>query len=305
MKFNLCLSALMALTLAMPANVSAAGKLKPKKEISVQLYSVRSILDGVNQDGNAEAKYIDILHKLASMGYTSVEAANYDQGRGTFYGRTPAQFKSDVEKAGMRVLSSHTGHGLSSEELASGDFTPSLNWWRKCIADHKAAGMKYIVCPWMDVPKTLKDLATYCRYYNEVGRMCKAEGMAFGYHNHAHEFQDVEGKKMYDFMLENTDPDLVLFEMDLYWAVRGQVSPVDYFNCYPGRFKLFHVKDDKEIGQSGMVGFDAIFRNADKAGLENAIIEVEQYSMPVEESVKVSIDYLLESSFVKKTYNKK
>ncbi len=295
----------MALTLAMPANVSAAGKLKPKKEISVQLYSVRSILDGVNQDGNAEAKYIDILHKLASMGYTSVEAANYDQGRGTFYGRTPAQFKSDVEKAGMRVLSSHTGHGLSSEELASGDFTPSLNWWRKCIADHKAAGMKYIVCPWMDVPKTLKDLATYCRYYNEVGRMCKAEGMAFGYHNHAHEFQDVEGKKMYDFMLENTDPDLVLFEMDLYWAVRGQVSPVDYFNCYPGRFKLFHVKDDKEIGQSGMVGFDAIFRNADKAGLENAIIEVEQYSMPVEESVKVSIDYLLESSFVKKTYNKK
>lgn len=295
----------MALTLAMPANVSAAGKLKPKKEISVQLYSVRSILDGVNQDGNAEAKYIDILHKLASMGYTSVEAANYDQGRGTFYGRTPAQFKSDVEKAGMRVLSSHTGHGLSSEELASGDFTPSLNWWRKCIADHKAAGMKYIVCPWMDVPKTLKDLATYCRYYNEVGRMCKAEGMAFGYHNHAHEFQDVEGKKMYDFMLENTDPDLVLFEMDLYWAVRGQVSPVDYFNRYPGRFKLFHVKDDKEIGQSGMVGFDAIFRNADKAGLENAIIEVEQYSMPVEESVKVSIDYLLESSFVKKTYNKK
>lgn len=294
----------MALALAVCATVPATGKSKAKKEISVQLYSVRSILDGVNQDGNAEPKYTDILDKLAKMGYTSVEAANYNQERGTFYGRTPTQFKNDVEKAGMRVLSSHTGHNLSAEELSSGDFSPSLKWWRKCIADHKAAGMRYIVCPWMDVPKTLKDLATYCRYYNEVGRMCKAEGMAFGYHNHAHEFQNVEDKRMYDFMLENTDPDLVLFEMDLYWVVRGQASPVDYFNRYPGRFKLFHVKDDKEIGQSGMVGFDAIFRNAGNAGLENAIIEVEQYSLPVEESVKVSIDYLLDAPFVKNTYNK-
>ena len=55
--------------------------------------------------------------------------------------------------------------------------------------------------------------------------------------------------------------------MDLYWVVRGQNSPVDYFNKYPGRFKIFHVKDHREIGQSGMVGFDAIFKNAKTAGV--------------------------------------
>ena len=305
MKFNFYMPALLALVLAMPANMSAAKKAKPKKEISVQLYSVRSILDGVNKDGNADAKYTGILNKLSAMGYSAVEAANYDQGRGTFYGRTPQQFKNDVEKSGMKVLSSHTSHGLSGEELASGDFSKALDWWRKCISDHKAAGMKYIVCPWMDVPKTLKDLSTYCRYYNEIGKMCKAAGMSFGYHNHAHEFQKVEDKVMYDYMLENTDPELVFFQMDLYWVVRGQSSPVSYFKRYPGRFKIFHVKDDKEIGQSGMVGFDAIFRNADKAGLKDVVIEVEQYTMPVEESVKVSLDYMFDSPFVKATYNTK
>ena len=62
---------------------------------------------------------------------------------------------------------------LSKEELASGDYSKSLEWWDQCIADHKAAGMKYIVAPWMDVPKTLKDLETYCAYYNEIGKRCK------------------------------------------------------------------------------------------------------------------------------------
>ena len=126
-----------------------------------------------------------------------------------------------------------------------------MKWWDECIAAHKAAGMKYIVAPWMSVPKTLKDLKTYCKYYNEIGKRCKAAGLSFGYHNHAHEFQKVEGKVMYDYMLENTDPDLVFFEMDVYWTVRGQKAPVDYFKKYPKRFRLLHIKDEKELGDSG------------------------------------------------------
>lgn len=304
MRAKFYFQALVALVLALPVCVTANGKSKAKKEVCIQLYSVRGILDGVNKDGNAEQKYTDILAKLAKMGYTSVEAANYDQGRGTFYGRTPRQFRQDVEKAGMKVLSSHTSHGLSDEELASGDYSKALEWWRKCIDDHKAAGMKYIVCPWMNVPKTLKDLSTYCRYYNEVGKMCKEAGMLFGYHNHNHEFQKVEDKVMYDYMIENTNPDYVFFQMDLYWVVRGAASPVAYFKRYPGRFKMYHCKDDKEIGQSGMVGWDAIFRNASTAGVQDIVAEIEGYTMPVEQSVEQSLDYLLEAPFVKASYSK-
>ena len=90
--------------------------------------------------------------------------------------------------------------------------------------------MSYIVAPWMDVPKTLKELDTYCAYYNEIGKRCKQQGMSFGYHNHAHEFQKVEDKVMYDYMIEHTNPEYVFFQMDVYWVVRGQNSPVDYFN---------------------------------------------------------------------------
>ena len=107
--------------------------------------------------------------------------------------------------------------------------------------------------------ETLDGLATYCRYFNEVGARCKAAGIKFGYHNHSREFEKVEDRVMLDYMLENTDPDKVFFQMDVYWTVMGQASPVDYFTKYPGRFRLLHIKDRREVGQSGMVGYDAIF----------------------------------------------
>ena len=145
----------------------------------------------------------------------------------------------------------------------------------------------------------------YCDYFNEIGKRCQQNGMKFGYHNHAHEFQKVEDKAvMLDYMIENTNPEYVFFQMDVYWIVRGQHSPVDYFNKYPGRFTMLHIKDHRELGQSGMVGFDAIFNNAKTAGVKNIVAEIEDYSCPVMESVKKSIDYLLEAPFVKASYSK-
>lgn len=273
-----------------------------QKEVCIQLYSVRDLLNGTNQSGEASEAYTNVLAQLAQMGYTSVEAANYNDR--LFYGRTPENFKADVEKAGMKVMSSHCGKGLSDKELASGKFDESLEWWKKCIEDHKKAGMKYIVCPWMNVPKTLKDLDTYCRYFNEIGKLCKAEGIQFGYHNHAHEFQKVEDQAvMYDYMLEHTNPEYVFFQMDVYWVVRGQNSPVDYFNKYPGRFKMLHLKDHREIGQSGMVGYDAIFAHVKEAGVQDVVAEIEKYSTPdVLKSVKESVEYLQNASFVPSNY---
>ena len=284
----------------LPSGASAAGAGKgPKKEVGIQLYSVRSLI-GVF--GKSEGDYKPVLQALADMGYTFVEAASYNDGK--FYGQTPEQFKADVEAVGMKVLSSHCTRNLSDEELASGDFSESLKWWDECIAAHKAAGMKYLVTPSMPFLKSLKELQVYCDYFNEIGKRCRENGIKYGYHNHAFEFQKIEDQVMLEYMIRHTDPENVLFEMDVYWVVIGQNSPVDLFHKYPGRFKMLHIKDLREIGQSGMVGFDAIFRNADVAGVEQIVVEVEQYSYDVEKSVRMSLDYLMEAPFVKASYSK-
>ncbi len=262
--------------------------MQTKKDIALQLYSLR---DDIKKD------YASTITKVGEMGYTAIEAAGYNDGK--FYGKAPEEFKADIEKAGMKVLSSHTNRALSDEEITSKNFADALVWWDKCIIDHKNAGMKYVVVPSMPTPKTLTDLQTYCEYYNEIGKKCKEQGLSFGYHNHAFEFVKIEDKVMYDYMIENTNPDYVFFQMDVYWVVRGQQSPVEYFEKYPGRFHTLHIKDHKELGQSGMVGFDAIFNNIEKAGAKQVIVEVESYNYTPFESVQKSLDYLNNSSFVK------
>ncbi len=266
-----------------------------KKEIGLQLYSVR---EEIGKNPNFD----QILEKISALGFTGVEAAGYKDGK--LYNFSPQEFKAKVERAGMKVLSSHATKTLSQQELASGDFTESLKWWDECIATHKAAGMKYIVTPWMEVPKTLKDLETQCRYLDAVGAKCRQQGILYGYHNHSHEFKKVEDKVMYDYMLEHTNPENVFFEMDVYWAVMGQVSPVDYFNKYAGRFKALHIKDHREIGQSGMVGFDAIFNNVKTGGLQYLFVELEDTRNDIYTGLEQSIDYLKKASFVKASYTK-
>ena len=270
----------------------------PEKEMSVQLYSARDLI------GSAELyakNHEEVLKAIADMGYTGVEAANFKDG--LFYGVTPEEFKADVEAAGMEVVSSHTNRKLKPEEFASGDLSEALAWWDAAIPAHKAAGMRYVVCPSMTIPDNLKDLKLYCDYFNEIGRRCKAAGMEFGFHNHSREFKKIEDTVIMDFMLENTDPELVFFQMDVYWAVYGNASPVDYFNKYPGRWKLLHIKDKREIGQSGMVGFDAIFNNYETAGMVDYVIEVEGCrNEKALEGLRVSAEYIQSSPFIKAEY---
>ena len=291
--FSIALLALVALSMSL--NVEAK-----KKEIAFQMYSVREL---IGDPGKYAQNHEKTLKELAKMGYTAIEAANY--GDGKLYGVTPEQFKADIEAAGMKVLSSHVGHNLNDEELKSGNFDGALQWWAQCIEAHKRAGMKYIVNPGVNYPKTLAEADVICKYLNKIGEMANAAGMKFGYHNHSHEFGKVEGKVWYDYMLEHTDADKVFFEMDVYWAVRGQVSPVGYFKKYPGRFTLLHIKDHREFGESGMVGFDAIFNNADKAGLKGWIVELEGSNRPnIMDGMKVCADYVKAAKFVKPSYAK-
>ncbi|MDR1342223.1 MAG: sugar phosphate isomerase/epimerase [Prevotellaceae bacterium] len=285
------LFSVVALQLLAACTTKSELRQSPKKDIALQLYSLRT---DFKNDFDAAIK------KAGEAGYTAVEAADY--GDGKFYGKTPADFKAAVEAAGMKALSSHTTKLLSEQELRAKDFTAPLAWWDEAIEAHLAAGMKYIVAPWMDVPKTLADLQTYCDYYNAIGKKCKEKGLLFGYHNHAHEFTKIEDSVMYDYMLEHTNPKWVFFQMDVYWTVMGRQSPVEYFQKYPGRFTLLHIKDHKELGQSGMVGFDAIFKNTDAAGTKFLIVEVEQYNHAPAESIRISLDYLLNCPLVKESY---
>lgn len=236
------------------------------------------------------------------MGYTSIEAAGYKDG--TFYNSGPKKFKENAEKAGLKIVSSHAAKDLSEQELASGDFSESLKWWKKTIIAHKQAVIKYIVTPWLSFPKTARDLAVQCQYYNEIGKLCREAGIKYGYHNHEHEFRKLDnGDLMLDIMIENTDPAYVFFEMDVYWTVMGEARPVDYFKKYPGRFKILHIKDRREIGQSGIVGFDAIFANTKIAGVEAIIVEFEEVTTNLETGLRESIEYLMQAPFVKESYS--
>lgn len=251
-----------------------------KKDVYIQLYSVR---DDIGKD------FYQTIKDVAAIGYTGVEAAGYSEGK--FYNLSPSEFTKAIEETGMKVLSSHTGKPLA-EKVAETNWQETWTWWDECIKAHKEAGIKYLVMPWMPTPKTIADLNVYCNYLNQIGEKCNEAGIRFGYHNHSFEFKKVEDELMYDYLLANTDLSKVFFQMDVYWTVRGGHSPVEYFKANPSRFELLHFKDHKELGESGMVGFDAILNNINLAGTKYIIVEVEKYNHTPLESVKISYDYV-------------
>lgn len=291
---------IVALLLFLPLG---GGQVEAKKQIGLQLYSIREV---IGSPAKYAQNHVEVFKKLASWGYTAVEAASYDQGKGTFYGVSPEQFRADCEAAGLECLSSHATRGLNADELKNHDFTEALRWWDKAIADHKAAGMKYIVTPGWGVPKTQKEAQTLCDYANAIGQKCRAAGLQYGYHTHSHEYQKVEGTPWIDFMMQHIDAENMFWQMDTYWCVMGQQSPVQYFKKYPGRFTMLHIKDLYELGESGMVDFNAIFRNATTAGLCDYIVEMEgtDGTIDIMEGVRRCATYLLKNKLVRKSYRK-
>ena len=256
------------------------------KNIGLQLYSIR---DSINNDVPAA------IAKVADMGYTFVEPAGYRDGK--FYGMDPVEFKALCEANGMHVLSSHTSRNLPD----STNYAETMAWWDQCIDAHVAAGAKYIVQPSMgrSAYESIENIGKWCAYFNEVGEKCNAKGIRFGYHNHANEFTTVFGDTiLYDFMLQNTDPAKVMFELDLYWCVEGGKNPVDYFNKYPGRFELWHIKDKEEIGASGMMDFEAIWAARDVSGMKYGIVEVEKYNFDQFTSCAKSYEFLNNAEYV-------
>ncbi len=257
----------------------SAGCTSPpvKKRIGLQLYSLREAM-GRNPE--------ETLKAVAAMGYTELETASY--GDGKIYGYTPAEFRTLVEGLGMKVTSCHIGGGSPQSD----------EWWAQALADHKALGCKYVIVPSFHIGETAADLEAMCAYFNHAATLAAAEGLVFGYHNHSFEFKEVEGQVIYDYMLANTDPGVV-FEMDVYWVKEGGQNPVDYLKKYPGRFPVLHIKDDSIIGDSGKIDFAPIFEAAYAQGMEDFYVEVEQYTLPPENCVQKSFDFLEVAPYVK------
>ena len=263
----------------------AAGK----KKIALQMYSLR---DDLKKDVKGT------IEKMGKMGYTELEAAGFDNGK--FYGMEPEAFKALIEANGMKLISSHAGPNYTGDQAS---WDAAMKWWDLAIDAHKRAGCLFIIKPSMgEYPyKNLESIKKTCEYFNAIGDKCNAKGIRFGYHNHNHEFTKItdSDELVYDFMVKNTDPKKVTFEMDVYWVTKGGQKPLEYFNKYPKRFELLHIKDEKEVGASGEIDFKAIYENMAKAGTKFAIVEVEQYNFEPLVSVQKSIDFLNKASYVK------
>lgn len=264
--------------------LQAAVAGKRKKAIGLQLYSLR---DAMKVDA------LGTLKQVADIGFTTLETANYADGK--IYGMAPAEFKKVVKGLGMKMTSTHLGGPNYTKETAK----EAMEWWKKAIEDHVAAGVTYMVKPSMPIPKTLGELQMWCDYYNAIGELTAASKIKFGFHNHAREFEKIEGEIMFDYMLKNTDPKKVFYEMDVYWVMRGGYNAVDYMDKYPDRFPVLHIKDEKEIGESGKLDFKAIYEKAYKNGLKDSFVEVERYNFEPIESVRKSYEFLNAAPYVK------
>jgi len=271
--------------IALVAFMTSCSK-TPEKGVGLQLYSVREAM----QDDP-----VATVELVGSIGYDFVEAAGYSDGE--FYGMEPEAFKTLVEDNGMIFRGSHAGMAIPD----SGSWEELMPWWDACIAAHKAAGVEYIVQPFMGATgyQSLEGLAAYCDYFNAVGEKCNQAGIRFGYHNHNQEFSSLEGEVIYDYMLQNTDPDKVMFQLDVYWSTEGGADALDYFEKYPDRFGSIHIKDEKELGASGEIDFPVILDKAMEIGATWFVVEVEEYNYDPIVSVEISHDYLKEIGFAK------
>ncbi len=279
----------MLLACFMAAGIISCEVPEEDKFIGIQLWSVR---------GDMTADPEGTLRELGEMGYSYIEAAGYQNGQ--FYGMDPIDFRSLVEANGMEFLSSHVGRALPDEE----EWDETMEWWSTAIDAHARAEVPYMIQPFMprSAFEDLEILQQWADYFNTIGQMSREKGVSFGFHNHAIEFTEVEGIVAYDFLLDNTDPELVFFQLDLFWIDEGGADPVDYFRRYPGRFLMYHVKDEQEVGASGRMDFRPAYENAELAGMRYHIVEVEDYNYEPLESVRISLEYLINADYVLPDY---
>jgi len=241
-----------------------------KIQVALQLYTVRE---------DMAKDFAGTLKKVAGIGYPAVELA----GTG---GLSAKDLKKLLDDVGLEAMGSHVGlDSLTKDLAATMDYNLTI-------------GNPFLVCP--GIPEERRSSADAWRetgeIFNRAAAEAKKSGLSVAYHNHDMEFKQHDDKHGLDIFLEATDPALVGVELDVFWAQYGGVNPAQYMSKHPGRFPLLHLKDMAQDGKSmteigeGIVDFQAIFAQADKAGTKAYIAEQDTCAMPPLESVRISLD---------------
>ncbi len=243
-------------------------------KIGIQLYTVRREMA---QDVDAT------LATIAQIGYREVEFA------GLFH-HSAKDVRAMLERHGLVAPSSHVA------------LPDDMSQWPAALADANTLGQAYIICPSFDdkylTPDGIKQIAAR---FNVAGAAAKKAGLQFGFHNHDAIFKATDGKVLYDLLLAECDPKLVVFEIDVYWMVTGGADPLHYLARYPGRFPLIHAKDRASDGKmtdvgSGTIDWPRLLRAFERQGLKHTFVENDDAQHPYA-SARASFAYLNRLTF--------
>src|SRR5712691_2822070 len=266
--------------------------------VGLQLYTVRTAM---------KTDFEGTIAKVAATGYKEVEFAGVFDPKGGYFGRSPKEVRAILDKNGLAAPSCHTGYDVVEKR------------WPEALEAAKIVGHSYIICPWIDEKQRAQPggWKRAAELFNKAGEASKKAGIQFGYHNHSFEFDpalSLGGKLPYDFLLAETDPKLVTMEMDLCWISVAGKDPLAYFEKYPGRFPLVHVKDwvkdaatpsayQGAMGQSvkfggrmadvgqGSINWKNLFAHSAKAGIQHYFVENDEPKSAFDD-IKISYDYL-------------
>ena len=254
-----------AAALAASCRRAFAGTASPAQphrlsRVGIQLYTVRRA---------AASDLAGTLARLASIGYKEVELAGY-------YNHSATEFASLLRQNGLAAPSGHIA--LELVETAP----------EKTFEDAHAVGHAWITVP--SLPRgrreTADDWKQLAARFNAAASRAAAAGFRFAFHNHNDIVKSANGVLPIEILMAETDPTLVSYEMDIYWAVSGGADPVALLARYPGRFRMFHVKDGRppftdpsqtDIGR-GVIDFKPIF--AAGRGIEHYFVESDSAADP-------------------------
>ncbi len=278
-------TALAAAGLMIIPSLGCMAAAKPRK-IGIQLYSLRDEFSkGVE----------NVISEVAKAGYQTVETYGYTVKNG-YWGLKPTEFKALLDKYKLESPSAHL-------DFNSWEKTEDNTILDGYINAAKIVGQTYIVVPHIN-PELFKSEAwvrAFAKKLNRAGEIVKKAGLKLAYHNHDFEFEQFGNKTGYDILLEDTNKDLVDFEIDLYWAVRAKQDVLGLFKKHPGRFTMWHIKDmsktnpelNTEVG-NGSIDFSAFFKEAKLAGLKYAYVEQENFDIDPYVSIQKSFSFLNE-----------
>ncbi len=246
--------------LSMPNTIEALAR-KKKYPIGIQLWSAK---EDMAKDP------MNTLIEISKMSYQYVES--FDGEKGMFWGHKPQEFKQLLKDLNLKILSSHVDITKDFEKKAEAA---------------REAGIKYLICPAIGVQKNLDGYKKAAEQFNRCGEICTKNGIRFGYHNHSYSFTLQEGQYPQDIMMKETDPNLVDFEMDIYWVIVAGQNPIEWINKHPHRFKLCHVKDREHdatdnfascILGNGTIDYPSILSQLKEKDVKHFIVEQEKFA---------------------------